>query len=99
MKKNNKDEIIEKDMEEIVSLPMIPLRGLTVFPGMLIHFDIGREKSIKALEKASLSGQMVFLVTQKDETTELPTEKDFYKVGTVARVKQMLKLPGDSVRV
>ncbi|MGI6722611.1 MAG: endopeptidase La [Anaerovoracaceae bacterium] len=80
-------------------LPMIPLRGLTIFPNMVLHFDIGREKSINALEKAMIKNQHIFLATQKDENTDLPTINDFYHVGTVARIKQMLKLPGDSIRV
>ncbi|MEA4922246.1 MAG: endopeptidase La [Eubacteriaceae bacterium] len=80
-------------------LPMIPLRGLTIFPNMVLHFDIGREKSINALEKAMIKNQHIFLATQKDETTDLPTVNDFYHIGTIARIKQMLKLPGDSIRV
>lgn len=78
---------------------MIALRGLSVFPNMVIHFDIGREKSIKALEKAMIMNQQVFLVSQKDENTDLPTAEDLYEIGTVAKIKQMLKLPGDSIRV
>lgn len=82
-----------------IVLPMIPLRGVSVFPNTVLHFDIGREKSIKALEKSMLLNQQVFLVTQKDENTALPTEEDFYNIGTIAKVKQMLRLPGDSIRV
>ena len=80
-------------------MPLIPLRGITVFPSMVLHFDIGREKSILALERAMMLNQMVFLTVQKDADTDLPTIDDFYHVGTVARVKQMLKLPGDNIRV
>ncbi len=90
------DEAGEK---EPLVLPMIALRGLSVFPNMVIHFDIGREKSIKALEKAMIMNQQIFLVSQKDENTELPTVNDLYEIGTVAKIKQMLKLPGDSIRV
>lgn len=79
--------------------PMIPLRGMTVFPNMVMHFDLGREKSITALEQAMMTNQHIFLVAQKDENTDLPTKDDVYTVGTVAKVKQMLKLPGDTVRV
>ncbi|MBQ2845973.1 MAG: endopeptidase La, partial [Firmicutes bacterium] len=82
-----------------MELPMIPLRGLTVFPNMVLHFDIGREKSINALEKAMITGQHIFLSSQKDENTDLPTPDDFYHVGTIGKIKQMLKLPGDSIRV
>ena len=89
----------EEDSGNIATLPMIPLRGLTIFPNMVLHFDIGREKSINALEKAMILNKHIFLVTQKDESTDLPTSKDFYHVGTVAKIKQMLKLPGDNIRV
>lgn len=80
-------------------MPMIPLRGLSIFPYMVLHFDIGREKSISALEKAMMMNQMVFLSAQKDAETDLPTHDDFYKIGTIAKIKQMLKLPGDAIRV
>jgi len=80
-------------------IPLIPLRGMTIFPNMVLHFDIGREKSINALEKAMIINQHVFLVSQKDENTELPTAEDLFSIGTVAKIKQMLKLPGDSIRV
>lgn len=82
-----------------MNYPMIPLRGLSIFPRMVLHFDIGREKSINALEQAMIRDQYVFLASQKDENTDLPTADDFYHVGTVAKVKQMLKLPGDTIRV
>ena len=84
---------------EYVDLPMIPLRGLSVFPNMVLHFDIGREKSINALEKAMVNNQYIFLSSQMDENTDLPTPEDFYKIGTIGKIKQMLKLPGDSIRV
>lgn len=83
----------------ILELPMIPLRGLCIFPRMILHFDIGREKSIQALEKAMIMNKKIFLATQKDEKTDLPTIDDFYHVGTIAKVKQLLKLPGDTIRV
>ncbi|MBQ6370408.1 MAG: endopeptidase La [Firmicutes bacterium] len=78
---------------------MIPLRGLSVFPNMVLHFDIGREKSINALEKAMVNNQYIFLSSQMDENTDLPTAEDFYHLGTIGRIKQMLRLPGDSIRV
>ena len=90
---------IKRNEDGKLVLPLIPLRGLTIFPNMVLHFDIGREKSINALEKAMINDQYIFLVTQKDETTDLPTREDFYEIGTIARIKQMLKLPGDSIRV
>ncbi|MBQ6685127.1 MAG: LON peptidase substrate-binding domain-containing protein, partial [Firmicutes bacterium] len=89
-------------MEETVKMtvmPLIPLRGLTVFPEMGLHFDIGREKSIVALERAMMMNQTVFLVSQKDAETDLPTVDDFYHIGTIAKIKQMLKMPGDNIRV
>ncbi len=82
-----------------VVLPTIALRGLAVLPGMIMHFDIGREKSVKALETAMASNQFVFLVAQKNEAVENPEVKDLYEMGTVAKVRQMLKMPGDSIRV
>ncbi len=84
---------------DTIDLPMIPLRGLSVFPNVVLHFDIGREKSINALEKAMVSNQYIFLCSQIDENTDLPTPEDFYHLGTVGRIKQMLRLPGDSIRV
>jgi len=90
-------EIADEDGK--LTLPTIALRGLSIFPNMVLHFDIGREKSIKALEKAMIMNQHVYLVTQKNENTELPTEEDIFKIGTIAKIKQMLKMPGDAIRV
>jgi ATP-dependent Lon protease len=80
-------------------LPLIPLRGLTIFPYMVLHFDVGRERSINALEEAMVNDQLVFLASQKEAEVNLPTPEDFYQVGTVSKIKQMLKLPGDTIRV
>ncbi|MDR1272015.1 MAG: endopeptidase La [Clostridiales Family XIII bacterium] len=81
-------------------IPVIPLRGLTAFPYLVFHFDIGREKSINALEKAMIANQMVFLVSQKNPETELPMTEDCYDIGCISKIKQMLRLPGgDSIRV
>lgn len=99
------EEMTEEPIEELAedpsvkTMPMIPLRGLSIFPYMVLHFDIGREKSISALEKAMMMNQLVFLSAQKDPDTDLPTHEDFYQVGTIAKIKQMLKLPGDAIRV
>ncbi len=87
------------DANKLEIMPLIPLRGTVLFPDMVLHFDVGRQKSIKALEKAMVKNQLVFLTTQKDEYVDLPTIEDYYQVGTVGKVKQMLKLPGDSIRV
>lgn len=81
------------------TLPLIPLRGMFVFPHMVVHFDVGREKSISALDKAMLDDSSILLCTQKDTKINEPKIDDFYHVGTVAKVKQMLKLPGGNIRV
>ncbi len=81
------------------TLPLLPLRGLTVFPFMTLYFDVGREKSIKALEEAMINDQMIFLVAQKDASTDSPGEEDIYDIGTISKVKQLLKLQGDTIRV
>lgn len=80
-------------------LPLLPLRGLTVFPYMVLHFDVGRTKSVKALEEAMVNNQLIFLIAQKDAKIDTPGETDLYGVGTISRVKQILKLPGDTIRV
>ncbi len=80
-------------------LPLIPLRGLTVFPYMVMHFDVGRDKSVAALEEAMVKDSHIFLTSQKDLKVEDPTPEDYFKVGTICKVKQMLKLPGDVIRV
>ncbi len=80
-------------------LPLLPLRGITVFPHMTVHFDVGRPKSIKAIGEAMHNHQLIFLVTQTDATVEEPDENGIYKVGTIAVIRQILRLPGDAVRV
>ena len=80
-------------------LPLIPLRGISIFPHMVIHFDVGRDKSVQALEKSMMEDSIIFLCTQINPKLEEPMTDDFYHVGTIAKVKQMLKLPGGSIRV
>lgn len=80
-------------------MPLLALRGLVVFPHMLIHFDVGRDKAVKALEQAVSRGQSVFVVAQKDSLNTDPDPEDVYQVGTVAHIKQVLKLPNNNVRV
>ncbi len=80
-------------------IPCLPLRGLTVFPYMVLHFDVGRQKSIAALEEAMINDQELLLVTQKDAKMDDPGFDDIYHVGTVSKIKQLLKLPGDTIRV
>ncbi len=80
-------------------LPVLPLRGVLVFPNMVLHLDVGRERSIAALEKAMMKESRIFLITQKDAKTNDPVREDLFEVGTVARIKQMIKLPGGTIRV
>ena len=87
--------IIYKDNQII---PAVALRGLTVFPGAIMHFDVGREKSIRALEHCMAHNLPVFLVTQKDIREDDPSLPDIYKYGTVSYVKQLLKIPGNNMR-
>lgn len=81
------------------TLPLIPLRGITIFPFMVLHFDVGREKSIVSLDEAMLKNQEIFLVPQKDSKIENPTKDDLMNIGTVCVIRQLLKLPGNTVRV
>ena len=85
--------------KKALHLPLIPLRGLMVFPHMVLHFDVGRARSVAALEQAMVEDQQVFLVAQRDGDIEEPTMEDFCRVGTVATIKQVLNLPGDTIRV
>lgn len=80
-------------------LPVIPLRGMMVFPHMVLHFDVARAKSVAALEQAMMCDQKIFLVAQRDSDVEDPTVNDLYSVGTIATIKQVMNLPGDSIRV
>lgn len=80
-------------------LPLIPLRGLAIFPYMILNFDVGRDVSLKALDEAMLKDELVFLTSQKKAEIDEPTEEDFYHIGTVCKIKQMIKLPGETVRV
>ncbi len=80
-------------------LPLIPIRGIGIFPNMVIHFDIGREKSINALEEAMLEDSDIFLTVQKEPDIDSPKEDDFYETGVICKIKQMIKMPGDNIRV
>ena len=86
-------------MSPIQLLPAIALRGTTILPGMIVHFDVSREKSVKAIEAAMLNDQKIFLVTQKDPEVETPEISDLYHVGTIAYIKQVVKLPKNLLRV
>lgn len=82
-----------------LQLPLLPLRGLLVFPSMVIHLDVGREKSIQALENAMMEDQIIFLAAQKQVSVDDPSPENIFRIGTVAKVKQMLKLPNGTNRV
>ncbi len=86
-------------MVNLNSMPMLVLRGMVVFPGMLLHFDVGRKKSIAAVHDAMESDQKIFLITQKDVTVEDPKPNDLYKIGCVATIKQVVKTSNETVRV
>lgn len=86
-----------KDNERVV--PLLPLRGILVYPTMVLHLDVGREKSIQALENAAIDDNIVLLVMQKDVNIDEPHQDDLYSIGTLAKVKQMLRLPNNTVRV
>lgn len=87
------------DFERPICLPILALRGLCVFPKMLTHFDVGRKKSSRAVEEAMREEQTIFLVTQKDVQVDDPKREDLYEVGTVAVIKQILRMPGDNMRI
>jgi len=84
---------------EKIKLPLIPLRNLVIFPHMVTHFDCGRNISINAVEEAEMADSKIFLVAQKDIDVEEPTREDIFDVGTIATIKQILKLPGGITRV
>ena len=85
--------------QPISILPAIALRGTTILPDMIVHFDVSRERSMKAIEAAMLQDEKIFLITQKDPEMETPGITDLYKVGTIAYIKQVVKLPHDLLRV
>ena len=84
----------------MLEMPVIPLRGLVVFPQMVLHFDVGRKKSVKALQKAMDEDQKVFLVCQKDASVDEPSIEDVYETGVVCTIRQMMRIPGsENLRV
>ncbi|HJV44504.1 MAG TPA: endopeptidase La [Bacillota bacterium] len=80
-------------------IPLLPLRGLLVYPSMVLHLDVGREKSVKALEKAMVEDNLILLATQEEVHLEEPTKEQIYQIGTISKIKQMLKLPNGTIRV
>ena len=97
--KEKKIDILDKLKIEKLHMPAIALRGLVVFPHDVMHFDVGREISINAVETAMKGDRFIFLVPQTDPSVDEPTRKDVYDMGTVARVRQVLKISDDGVRV
>ena len=81
------------------SLPMVALRGMTIMPEMVVHFDVSRQRSIAAIQEAMVEDQKIFMITQKDLETENPKQEDLYEVGTVGTIKQIIKLPKHIMRV
>ena len=82
-----------------ITMPAVALRGLTILPGMVQHFDISREKSIRAIETAMMGNQKVYLVTQRHPEQETPAVADLYQMGTISQIKQLVKMPGGIIRV
>ncbi len=97
--KEKKIDILEESLEKSMHIPAVALRGLVVFPHDVIHFDVGRTISIKAIEAAMRGNRFVFLVPQTDPSVDEPTRKDVYDMGVLARVRQVLKIAEDGVRV
>ena len=85
--------------EEMKHIPAVALRGMTILPAMIVHFDISREMSIKAVEQAMLSDQKLFVVTQKDPEVSEPVLDDLYRIGTIVEIKQVIKMPKNILRV
>ena len=85
--------------ERVITMPVVALRGLTILPGMVQHFDVNRPRSVAAVEKAMIGDQKLFLVSQRHPEIPDPELKDLYQVGTIGVVKQLVKLPGKTVRV
>ena len=89
----------ELETRELLKLPLLPLRGMMVFPYMIIHLDVGRDRSIAALEAAMVENRKIFLVAQKDEETESPEREHLFDIGTTVEIRQLLKLPDGNIRV
>ena len=85
--------------EQLTNMPLLPLRGLVLYPDMVLHFDLGRETSIRAAEYAMGHNEPLFLIAQREVKDENPTQEELYEIGTVAHVRQILRLPGNDVRI
>ncbi|GAA0078342.1 endopeptidase La [Clostridium sp. CTA-5] len=86
-------------IQNLYTLPLIPLRGLTIFPNVVAHFDVGRKKSVSAIEEAMLNGEEIFLVAQKDPSIEDPEREEIYDLGTICKIKQIIKMSDNTIRV
>lgn len=85
--------------EKQLTIPLLPLRGMLIYPSVVLHLDVGRDKSVEALEKVMVNDHRIFLAAQKEMATEDPETTDIYEVGTISTVKQMLKLPNGTIRI
>lgn len=83
----------------IIQLPAVALRGMVILPGMMIHFDISRPRSIHAVEQSMMEDEKIFLVAQREPDTDEPTQEELYHIGTIAHIKQVIKMPGGVIRV
>jgi len=92
-------EVNTRMSKTLNNIPLLPLRGLLVYPSMVLHIDVGRARSVAALEHAMLNDNQIFLATQRDLRVEQPTEEELYAIGTLVNVKQMLKLPNGTLRI
>ncbi len=99
---NNEIKDVVKEVcltEDVIEMPVLALRGMVVFPGMLLHFDVGRKMSALAIEKAMKTDQKIFVVAQRDIDIDKPTHKDLYSIGVIAEIKQILRQPENVIRV
>ncbi len=87
------------DYKPLACMPILALRGLVVFPSVVTHFDVGRRKSVRAVEEAMQAGQLIFLTAQKDVDIDDPKKSELYEIGTVSTIKQILRMPGDNMRI
>ncbi len=99
MEKEMEKELPKTITQNTRELPLLPLRGVLVYPYMVIHLDVGRDKSVKAVEEAMIQEREIFLATQIEAKTDNPGQEDIYRMGCIAEVKQLLRLPGGNIRV
>ena len=85
--------------DKVITIPVVALRGMTILPGMVAHFDVSREKSMKAIEEAMIGEENVFLITQQNIEADEPETEDLYRIGVIAKVKQVIKMRNGVVRI